>query len=230
MAPVIQGAQDGNAVLQSGYVCLCAGQNMCMCAEVFVRLGLDVCIHMVWWQHVWILLAPCQMCVIGVCVCVSHCLYSESFQTFKKICLNCGTFVQIGLFRSCDLCVGRITMFSMYQIAVIGGVLISYPMTKCQVKMVPVHAGFFALPLVERQPKKQTPISPSWLPVILLLILPVLPLQTDPVTWIVGKAPHLSSASFLLCTVILTPKTAPQRTSVSLRIERAVSSPFSPLW
>lgn len=40
MAPVIQGAQDGNAVLQSGYVRLCAGQDVCVC----VRLGLG-CVY-----------------------------------------------------------------------------------------------------------------------------------------------------------------------------------------
>lgn len=40
MAPVIHRAQDGNAVQRSGYVCLRA--------VVFVRLGLDMCAHMVW--------------------------------------------------------------------------------------------------------------------------------------------------------------------------------------
>lgn len=48
MAPVIQGAQDGNAVLQSGYVRLCAGQDVCACVSVcvaeFVRLGLG-CVY-----------------------------------------------------------------------------------------------------------------------------------------------------------------------------------------
>ena len=81
MAPVIQGAQDGNAVLQSGCVCLCAGQNMCVCAAVFVRLGRDVCIHMVMWQHIRIVLAVSQLNVIAMILCVCVFLY-EPFLTF----------------------------------------------------------------------------------------------------------------------------------------------------
>ena len=60
MAPVIRWAQDGNAVLQSGYVCLHTGQNVyvrvcvcvceCVCATVFVRLDSNVCIRMVRWR------------------------------------------------------------------------------------------------------------------------------------------------------------------------------------
>lgn len=46
-------------------------------------------------------------------------------------------------------------MVSMYQTAIIGGGLISYPVMKCQGKIAPVHAGSLALPLVERQLKSK---------------------------------------------------------------------------
>lgn len=42
------------------------------------------------------------------------------------------------------------------------------------------------------------------------------------------KLPTSPPPLFLSCTVILTPKTAPQRTSVSLRIECAAASPPRP--
>lgn len=95
--------------------------------------------------------------------------------------------------------------------------------------LVPAHAGHFASPLVERllKSKHQSIFSGSLSP---LLFLPLLPLQTDPVTWVVEKALHLSSASFSLVHCNPDTETAPRRTSVSLRIERAVSSPLFPLW
>lgn len=52
MAPVIQGTQDGNAVLQSGCVSVQRPDFVCVRAEVFVRLGTNVCIHMVQWHHI----------------------------------------------------------------------------------------------------------------------------------------------------------------------------------
>lgn len=45
-------------------------RSVYVCATVFVRIGPDVCIHMVRWQHIWIVLALCQMHVVNILLCV----------------------------------------------------------------------------------------------------------------------------------------------------------------
>ena len=45
-------------------------RSVYVCATVFVRLGPDVCIHMVRWRHIWIVLALGQMHVVNILLCV----------------------------------------------------------------------------------------------------------------------------------------------------------------
>lgn len=45
-------------------------RSVYVCVTLCVRLGPDVCIHMVRWQHIWIVLALCQMRVVNILLCV----------------------------------------------------------------------------------------------------------------------------------------------------------------
>ena len=69
--------------------------SVCVCAVVFVRLGVDVCIHMVWWQQIWFLLALRQIYVTDIVMC-------EPFSTVYVYVFWFGVYIQVGLFRSCD--------------------------------------------------------------------------------------------------------------------------------
>lgn len=107
-----------------------------------------------------------RLLVIDVCVCVCVTVFAvKSSNPFFPFYLSCGTSIQLNIFGHVTCVRSHYFMVSMYQTAIIGGGLVSYPMMECQGKMVPVHAGSLALPLDERRLKSKhqsvLPGSPS---------------------------------------------------------------------